>query len=166
MELKQDDFKLTIDQLIDIDQKFSALSSANPMVVIHLHHVLCVAFGFSFLGSPISSNIQMLFDDDQARYSDVRPFAHTDISLSEDHLRAINFHFNEGLRALNVREGLYNCVSSNITHESLYFWVKFKFGPGWRSLEAGFEDFDEMESNCIEFPIESWSNSSAISLPS
>lgn len=165
MELNQSDFRLTKDQQLAIDQMFSALKDEDSKGIVDSNRVVCVTFGFSSRGSPVSANILMRFDDGDARYAEVRPFAHTDVSLTEDQLREINLHFNGGLRSVQAREGLYSELSSNVTLETLRLWVTFEFGPGWRAIEAAFGDFDEMESQCLVYQPEPWSNSSSTFTP-
>ena len=161
MDLKQCDFILTNDILLEIDHKFRTLTDPTVIVDTDSYQVVCVTFRFSLGGNLSAANMQLHFEDGEARYSYVRPFENADISIAEDKLQEINLHFNEGLRAIQAREGIYSELSSDMSLETLSLWVTFEFGPGWRAIEAGFGDFDEMESQCLVYQPEPWSNSSS-----
>lgn len=161
MELKPSDFVLTDEQLREIDRKFSALADAKPADVVDPYHVVCVNFEFSPHGKLLSVQSQLCFDEEEVLYAAVKPFTQADVALTDSQLREINHHFSAGLRAVLAREGLYADLGPGVTLDSLRVWVKFDFGPGWRSIEAGFGDFDEMGDDCLVYLPEAWSNSSA-----
>ena len=117
MELKQSDFVLAVEQLLEIDRKFSALEDAKPRGVADPYHVVRVTFEFSSLGKFISAHSQLCFDEEEALYADVKPFAQADVSLTEEQLREINHHFTDGLRAVIAREGVYSDLSAKVTLE-------------------------------------------------
>lgn len=161
MKLEQCDFKLTNEQLLEINRKFGALVEAMQKGIVDPCRVVCVRFEFSRHGSLLSASSQLRFDEEEPGYAEVRPFTHADVSLTEEQLREISDHFNTGLRAIEGREGLFADLSSKVTLDRLHCWVTFEFGPGWRALEAGFGDFDEMENQCLLYPCDSWNHSNA-----
>lgn len=161
MKLKKDDFILTDEQLLEINLKFIALVDTRSEPVVNPYHVVQVTFEFSSLGKLISAHSQLCFDEEEAFYTDVKPFTHSDISLTENQFLEINDHFTRGLSAVVARKGVYSDLSSKVTFESLSLWVNFQFGPGWRSLDASFGDGQEMGDVCYKFLPEIWNNSSA-----
>lgn len=161
MKLKKDDFILTDEQLLEINLKFIALVDTRSEPVVNPYHVVQVTFEFSSLGKLISAHSQLCFDEEEAFYTDVKPFTQVDVSLTEDQLHEINNHFTNGLRSVIAREGFYSDLSSKVTLESLHLWVGFQFGPGWRSFEACLGDDQEMGDICYNFLPEIWNNSSA-----
>ena len=161
MDLKQEDFVLTDEELIDINRKFIALVDVHTESIINPYHVVQVTFEFSSLGKLMSTHSQLCFDEEEAVYAEVKPFTQADVSLKEDQLHEINNHFTRGLNEVVARKGVYSDLSSKVTFESMSLWVNFQFGPGWRSIDACFGDGQEMGDVCYMFFPDIWNNSSA-----
>lgn len=160
LELKQSDFSLTDEQLLEINRKFSSLVDTRPEAVVNPYHVVSVTFEFSSLGKLMSAYSKLCFDEQEAIYADVKPFTNADVLLTDEQLREVNRHYSEGILAVLARDGTQSDLSPKVIRESLRLWVTFQFGPGWRSFEACFGDDDEMEVQCYRCLPECWGNSS------
>lgn len=158
--MKQSDFSLTDEQLLEINRKFNSLVDTRPEPVVNPYHVVSVTFEFSSLGKLMSAHSKLCFDEEEAIYADVKPFTNADVLLTDEQLREINRHYSEGIGAVLARDSMYSDLSPNVTLESLRVWVTFQFGPGWRSFEACFGDDDEMGDVCYACLPDSWENSS------
>lgn len=161
VELKQTDFLLTDEQLVEINRKFSGLIGSHDKGEETPYQHVSVTFEFSYLGKLVSAHSQLCFDEDEVGFSEVKPFTNADVSMTEKQLNEINLHLTGGISAVLARARLDEAVSPDITPESLRLWVTFEFGPSWRSFEACFGDSDEIGDQCYVSQPDAWRNSTA-----
>ena len=149
MDLKQSDFVLTDEQLLEIDRNFRSLTVDRAQAVEAAHHGVSVTYEFSPLGRPVRVHSQLVYFEDVTEIAVTEaPFTNADVLLTEEQLHEVNRHFS-AISTAQAQADEDKPQSPCVT---------FEFGPGWRSFAACFTGpvDGHLLRQCYEWPPDVW----------